>query len=463
MLVAKDTRPTGVQRTTQFAFPVKVLRERCYHSVNKDGSIGSPHIVGIASSDSLDCYMEYFALSALLDMVDYAKSRKTLKDEGLVELRETHWETFAIGTLSDGWVDKNAVTDRIEFYLDVELKEEYPAAMELFNDIVSGVVDKQMSVGGWIDWEKDDDAFEWEEREFADDEGNTFTLWVGRINRFILEHVAVTLPGWAANDDTGFVDAMLKTGANPKFQEFMKKSKEDVMRSLKTTSPPPRGVRGVEKGTDTSLSTTREESHMPRPTIESDDSRKAMKAGELLRTQLDAVPEGELDIVKAELMELLGLTPVEVPEVTNTTDVETTPEVAKTNKDTEPEVVKTTDTEPEVAKTNEEPETPVEKSSEETLTEKIAELVSEIQELRTQITEHEHKEISDWSKKFAGIDTFAGAIVKMGESFDERLDGVEKLNGVSKTDTGELGEEITASPVTTVRETHKSIWTPFLS
>lgn len=471
-ITTKNTRP--VYKTddgkTRFAFPVKILRERCYRPVNKDGSLGAPHIIGVASSDSLDSYGEYFSLSALSDMVEYAKTRKDRKEEGLVDLRETHWDTFSMGTLFDGWLDKNAATDRIEFYLDVELKEEDNHAMELFNNIIDGVEDKQMSVGGWIDWVKGDDAFEWEEREFEDEDGNIITFWVGRINHFILEHVAVTLPGWAANDDTRFIDALLRTGGNPLFQNHMTKSKEEVMQELRSVSPSPGGVRNT-KSAETNLSTTREESHMPEAKVESDNSKKAMKAGELLRTQLDSVPVEERGEVEKGLREMLGFaeaTPIEktdeTPDETSVekADDDEVPAVEKTDETPDPEVIKTDETpDPEVVKTEEAPEVPVEKSAEvESLITEISVLRSELETIQTRTAELATSG-DESGEKLDSFKTFADAVVEMSKSFDARLRKIETLNGVSKSASGELGEDVTASPVERVETARKSIWAPY--
>ena len=198
-------------------FPVQITR--AYREVTRDGTKGRPHVVAIASDNSIDSYEEYFAESALEDMVTYSKMRKdTKKNEGVVELRETHNSTFAIGWAEDAWLERNSKSGNIEYHVDIALKEEYPAANELYNDIKEGIVDKQLSVGGWVDWDSDEGAFEFEERLETNADGEEEMIIVGRINRFILEHIATTLPGWAANSNTAFLSAVVKSSLNTDFQ-----------------------------------------------------------------------------------------------------------------------------------------------------------------------------------------------------------------------------------------------------
>lgn len=301
---------------TYFRFPVTVVKNRCYEEtvkrrvtedgVAKESDVTVRHLVAVASSDSLDSYREYFSLSALQDMVKWAREKKELiPEEGVVELRETHWETFAIGTIVDGWLIKNSGTGAIEFFIDIALKgEDVWPANELYTQVKNGTSDKQLSVGGWIDWDASDDAFEWEDREFTDEESNTLTTWVGRINNFILEHVAVTLNGFAANDDTRFLEAMVKSFSNKEFQNKM----HDIMRAKNRSLAP--NTKSKDKGSEDSAevvllkdiksllekNVVNKESEVP----DMADKRKAKKAADLLRERLAGLSAEEVAEVLRE-------------------------------------------------------------------------------------------------------------------------------------------------------------------
>lgn len=194
----------------QCEFPIKVVKAYVEYGV---GGEQRKHIVAIASDNNIDKTEEYFAESALEDMVKYSKQKKESKpSEGVVELRETHWSTFAIGWVADAWLVRKE--EAITFFVDIILKDEYPAANELFKDIVDGVADKQLSVGGWIDLGSSDDAYDLE--EVTIDGESTI---IGSIKRFILEHIATTLPGWAANPNTEFLSAVVRSTFSPEFQK----------------------------------------------------------------------------------------------------------------------------------------------------------------------------------------------------------------------------------------------------
>jgi len=269
-----------------FEFRMRVLPDQ----VTKDDD-GNAYVTAVASSDSLDSYAEYFSEQAIDDMIMYAKARKAAKPtEGLVEFWETHWETFAIGTIVDGW--KETVANRggeaVYFFVKIKLKMDYPAAREIYDDVSKGIADKQLSVGGWIDWEADPDgAWELEEETFTNDDGEEVEVLVGRINRFILEHIANTLPGWAANDDTAFLDAMTKSA----------RSKE-IQKSIRGESP--QKPEGAIERVFRELRELREAiSSRSKESGEEQRMSKARKTAEMLKTYLeDASDEEKQNLLK---------------------------------------------------------------------------------------------------------------------------------------------------------------------
>lgn len=178
--------------------------------------------------------------------------------------------------------------------------------------------------------------------------------------------------------------------------------------------------------------------------VESDSAKKALKAGELLKSQIDSVSDEERSEVVKGIVEMLGL---EVPEATKTDEGA---EVEKTGEgeDGDSEVTKS-DT----------PETPeVEKDIEESPENEVSILRSEIESLK----EHTHPELSDIIERLKGLEAlgeFMDAELALGKALDARLRELENLNGVSKASDTELGDEVTAS-VERVSEARKSVWTP---
>ena len=178
------------------SFPVKATKAYV-------DDAGMKHVVAIASDTGLDWYLERFAEMAIDDMVMYSRQRKANKpEEGLVDLRETHWDTFGIGFADDGEKVVSEKTDLHSYRVDLALKPNVWQADELYNDVKRGVVDKQLSVGGYIpNWDTD---YEVVRETFENDGGEEVEVSVGVIKRFMLEHIAVTPPEGAANPRTEF-------------------------------------------------------------------------------------------------------------------------------------------------------------------------------------------------------------------------------------------------------------------
>lgn len=184
-------------KVRKFEFPISV--QKAYI-----GDDGLKHVIAVASDNKLDLYQEYFALSALEDMVNAANSTKPNKpSEGLVDLMETHYETFSFGYAVKGWLNRNPIKETFEFWVDFALRKNAWQGDLLYEEVKNGENVKQLSVGGYIE---DDDDIVFETEEFEDDEGNTIEMTVVRLEHIVLEHVATTPEGWAANPRTRFED-----------------------------------------------------------------------------------------------------------------------------------------------------------------------------------------------------------------------------------------------------------------
>jgi len=184
----------------QFEFPLRTVK-----AFERDGV---KHILAVASDNRLDLYWEFFSPSALGEMVKNCNSVKENKpQEGLVDLMETHRESFGFGYSDRGWLNHNPAekdeeSDLYELYIDFALKEGHPCGLELYNEVRDNQVVKQLSVGGYI--ENFEDDTEWEELVLNDDDGNEITIQALKINHFVLEHVAVTPKDRAVNPRTRF-------------------------------------------------------------------------------------------------------------------------------------------------------------------------------------------------------------------------------------------------------------------
>ena len=184
------------------SFPVRVTKAW------EDPVTKKKRIAGVASDDKLDWYRERFSVEALNDMVTASKSTKALKpEEGLVDLLETHRESFAFGFVVDGSLARNMDNNSTEYHFEAELKD-WPQGGELWEDIKAKRIDKQLSVGGWIpNWETD---YAIETDTFVDEEGNEIQIEVGVIKRFSLDHIAITRANEAANPRTHFTSTKSK-------------------------------------------------------------------------------------------------------------------------------------------------------------------------------------------------------------------------------------------------------------
>jgi hypothetical protein len=169
--------PTIVHEVLKVDFPITIKK------AHKD-SHGKLHVVGVASDTKKDYHGERFTRKALDMMVSAVKS-------GNVLLLPTHWDTFEIGKGYDAWISETE-----ELHVDLMLDEAYTQAQKLWDEVQRGRSDKQMSVGGSVSF-ADDDAYWWEDDCCV-------------LNNMQLDHIAVTRGGHAANDRTGFAEAVVK-------------------------------------------------------------------------------------------------------------------------------------------------------------------------------------------------------------------------------------------------------------
>lgn len=161
------------------------------------------HIIATASDNLVDRTLEYFTEKALNSMVTCTKQRRAKKpDEGKVRFIDNHYATFSLGYAIDGILEYSDDRSVCTFKADIVLKDNIPAAMELFDEVMAGTVEIQLSVGGYIPNYKENT--DWEEYEFTDkDSGAIVTEWVFKIDDFILDHIACTPLEMAANPRTG--------------------------------------------------------------------------------------------------------------------------------------------------------------------------------------------------------------------------------------------------------------------
>jgi len=411
-----------------FSFPITVVKEQCREVIRVDGT-KEAYITAVASSDTLDSYWEYFAVTALNDMVQYARARKKLKqEEGLVELRSTHWSTFAIGTIVDGYLRTNPANNAVEFWVTIKLKLDYPEARELFKDVMEAVVDKQLSVGGWIDFEASEDAYELEWKKFIDEESdsNEVELLVGKINNFILEHVAVTLKGFAANDDTRFIDGMLKSLQDKDFQEYMNKGRQTNSLSQKNRIGIVERVTGIINETVTTLKGL-QKTHK---------EEKMGKSLELAKAFLKSLV-GKSDEEVSTLMKDSGIATILAKENTGSEadDVTSTEKSA----DDATKVDKSTDNSGET-KTGEEDAATVkdtESTSEDTteVDSALETLTAEVDAIKSTLETLVEKEDTE------ALQDFISKSLETMQGLSGRLDTLEAIKSVAKGATHEQGEE----------------------
>jgi hypothetical protein len=183
----------------KFEFPVEIVKAR------KEN--GKHYVDFVASDTDIDLHYERFTENAIKEMVEYSK-------EG-VDLLKTHYEPFGMGITVDGEIRLSG-TDTVsdmeiyEFKGTALLDMEYRESQILFEEVKNGTNVRQLSVGGHIKWDEED-AVIWEEREIKISDSRSVCIYILALNKFKLDHIAVTRHNGAANPRTGFISAIFRS------------------------------------------------------------------------------------------------------------------------------------------------------------------------------------------------------------------------------------------------------------
>ncbi len=158
----------------------------------KDGQ-GRMHVVGVASDTLPDFHNDRMSDKAIAQMARQASQED-------LPLLDNHRATFGFGRTFTGRSTRKGKAR--ELVIDFELDAKYPQAVDLFNEVLTGKAKKQLSIGGMLNLENPKAV------RFEEDKKT------GRVIRVIediaLEHIAATRPKHAANERTGFIQAVVK-------------------------------------------------------------------------------------------------------------------------------------------------------------------------------------------------------------------------------------------------------------
>jgi len=166
----------------------------------KDDSTGEEkmHVVAIASDSKPDCENDRMSERCIDGFVEQCNRG--------VDILDNHRSTFPIGVTSEAWKEEEA--DKVNLVIDIELDETFPQSTRLFQDVLEGRAEWQMSIGGYLD---PDAGIEYE----INSEG----IRVRVIHGIELDHIACTRKNQACNQRAGFLQAMIKDilGGIPEF------------------------------------------------------------------------------------------------------------------------------------------------------------------------------------------------------------------------------------------------------
>ena len=173
--------------------------------VNKE--TGKHYVSAIASDTGVDYHHERFSEKALKGMVQCIQK----EHPAAVLFLPTHWDTFEIGKAVEAKVIDSPEKEELKaLEVQIELDMDYPQSKKLYKEVESGRCKKQLSVGGYLNPESDKPYF-WEEKEYETDDGNKFYDYILVLDDLILDHIAATREKGAANDRTGFSEAIAKS------------------------------------------------------------------------------------------------------------------------------------------------------------------------------------------------------------------------------------------------------------
>jgi len=174
----------------RFAFDVELT------TAYKDDD-GQMHVVAIASDSLEDRERDRMSRKAIQGMVAQAKSEE-------IDLLDNHKSTFGFGHTSDARLRTSKKDGKVfyQFEVDFALDDRYPHAHDLYNEVESGKVKKQLSIGGLIN-PRDKKTVRFEQNEA----GKTVRV----LDAVRLDHIATTRQGRAAVPRTQFIDAIMKS------------------------------------------------------------------------------------------------------------------------------------------------------------------------------------------------------------------------------------------------------------
>lgn len=157
---------------------------------------GKMHVVAVASDDTVDLQRDQMTDEALDKMASQVASG--------IPLLDNHKATFEFGRTCNGYVQTGTAPDgkpARQLFVDVELDGEYPEARSLYKEVLAGKCKKQLSIGGKLNTKN---------RNAAAVEMTAKGL-VRKLKDLELDHIACTRPAGAANPNTGFVEAIMKS------------------------------------------------------------------------------------------------------------------------------------------------------------------------------------------------------------------------------------------------------------
>jgi len=159
--------------------------------VYKDAA-GKPHVRAVVSDSLEDRQGDVISERCINEMAKQV-SRS-------IPLLPDHRSSFEMGKSANGDTRRNGETNGLELVVDFELDPRYTESQVLFDEVLNGNCDRQLSIGGMLSKTNPRAAF-LEERN-----GKLIRV----LDDIILDHVAVTRKDRAANPRTAFLDAVHK-------------------------------------------------------------------------------------------------------------------------------------------------------------------------------------------------------------------------------------------------------------
>ena len=159
--------------------------------VYKDAT-GRPHVRAVASDTLEDRQGDVITETCINQMAKQVTRG--------IPLLPDHRASFEIGMSMLGDTRRNPASHGLELVCDFQLDDRYTEATVLYGEVESGHCKRQLSIGGYLNKTNPRAAY-LEERN-----GKVVTV----LDDIVLDHIAVTREGKAANPRTNFVDAVFK-------------------------------------------------------------------------------------------------------------------------------------------------------------------------------------------------------------------------------------------------------------